>query len=326
MNYKVSIIIPAYNVEKYIFRAIESSICQTYTNVEIIIVDDGSTDDTWNVICNYKEKDSRIIALKQENCGVSCARNNGLKIASGDYSIFIDSDDWISENCVQELVNQINAMNDNILIASDCYYAFLKNNIIETYESKKNYKSKKIYMNKVKSIINFCETKYRLSSACYKIYDMNLIRKIDLKFDEKISHGEDGLFVYNYLINCDGMYYLDMPLWYILDRPGSATTSEYNKKWLSAINAAEVIYKSNKDKKINNYFKLYCCSRIATILCGAISDDKNKEDVVFLREKMRKYIGGILVEKKIKKIIFYIILAYFPIFISRIALHIFSKK
>lgn len=326
MSYKVSIIIPAYNVEKYIFRAIESSINQSYKNIEIIIVDDGSTDKTWDVISIYKEKDKRIVAIRQKNCGVSSARNKGLNISSGDYCIFIDSDDWISENCVEEMINYLNKFKRNILISSDCYYASFNNNIIEIKSSKKNYKDEETYMNKNQSIISFCETKYRLSSACYKLYNLKLIKKIGLKFDVNISHGEDGLFVYNYLNNCNGMYYFNKPLWYILDRPGSATTSKYNKKWLSAIVSAEIIYKSNTDKKINNYFKLYCCSRITTVLCSAIITDKRSKDIVFMRKKMREYIGGILVEKKIKKIVLYIIIAYFPTYVSYLFLRIFDKK
>lgn len=324
MNYKVSIIIPAYNVEKYVFRAIESSINQTYNDIEIVIIDDGSNDKTWDVICRYKEKDKRIVAVRQKNLGVSSARNRGLEISSGDYCIFIDSDDWIDENCVSDMINSLKMFNNKILISTDCYFAFLKNSTIEIQDSKKNYRSEEIYMDKTNSIINFCKTKYRLSSACYKIYDMKLIRKIKLKFSKEVSYGEDGLFVYNYLKNCDGMYFLNKPLWYILERPGSATTSKYNKKWLSAVTAAESIYISNENKKINNYTKLYCCSRIATVLCSAISNDKNNEDIYFLRKKLRKYMGGIFVEKKLKKVIFYIILAYFPISISSMFIYFFS--
>ena len=313
MEKKVSIIIPAYNVEEYIYRAIESSINQTYNNVEIIIIDDGSSDKTWNVICEYRKKDKRIIAKKQKNQGVSSARNNGLSIASGEFVIFIDSDDWIDKNCIRKLLNNMNKNESSVLISSDCKYAITNGMNIETFSSKKNYKAENRLMSYEESLICFCKSQYRLSSACYKLFDMKLIRKNNLHFEEKISYGEDGLFVYNYLKHCKGIFYYD-ELWYILDRPGSATTSKYNSKWLSAITSAEMIINDNDNHKLDKYYKLYACGRISSILSGAIksNEKENIKDIFFLKKKMRKYITGIFAERKIKKIVYFLLLAYFP--------------
>jgi hypothetical protein len=204
------------------------------------------------------------------------------------------------------------------LISSDCKYAFFKERTIDIQDSKKNYKNENLLMNKEKCMVSFCNSQYRLSSTCYKLFNMELIKKFNLYFEEKISHGEDGLFVYNYLKYCNGMYYFNEPLWYILDRPGSATTSKYNKKWLSAVDSSEMIFNNNNDPKLNNYFKLYCCNRITTVLCSAIKSDRhaNKEDIIFLRKKMKKYIFGICCERKIIKIFLYLLLAFFPASIS----------
>ena len=99
----VSVVMPAYNVEKTIGRAIDSVIHQTYTNLELIIVNDGSTDATLDVIQKYS--DSRIIVISQANGGLSCARNVGMRKAKGDYLVFIDSDDWYEETYIEELVS-----------------------------------------------------------------------------------------------------------------------------------------------------------------------------------------------------------------------------
>ncbi|HJA50079.1 MAG TPA: glycosyltransferase, partial [Candidatus Fusicatenibacter intestinipullorum] len=93
---KISVIIPVYNVEKYLKRCLDSVINQTYKNLEIILIDDGSTDNSGKICDEYAQKDERIIVIHKENGGVSSARNKGLDICIGDYISFIDSDDWIN--------------------------------------------------------------------------------------------------------------------------------------------------------------------------------------------------------------------------------------
>ena len=119
-NALVTIIIPAYNTEQYIHRAIESSIRQTYKNIEIIIVDDGSTDGTLSVAQNYETQDSRVKVLHQENEGVSSARNHGIREAGGEYIMFLDSDDWFEDYAV-EILLEAQLKYPDILIAADNY-------------------------------------------------------------------------------------------------------------------------------------------------------------------------------------------------------------
>ena len=95
MNSKVSIVVPIYNTEKYLKKCLDSIINQTYENLEIILVDDGSTDNSGKIIDDYAKKDSRIKAIHQKNAGQSTARNNGIKKATGKYISFIDGDDEI---------------------------------------------------------------------------------------------------------------------------------------------------------------------------------------------------------------------------------------
>lgn len=97
-NLKISVIIPVYNVEKYLKRCLDSVISQTYKNLEIILIDDGSTDDSAVICDEYAEKDNRILLIHKSNGGLSDARNSGLKIFTGDYIIFVDSDDWIEKD------------------------------------------------------------------------------------------------------------------------------------------------------------------------------------------------------------------------------------
>ena len=103
---KVSVIIPVYNVENYIHRCLNSVISQTYDNLEIILVDDGSTDDSGRICDEYKEKDGRGVVIHKENGGQATARNFALDIATGDYIAFVDSDDYIEEDMFYSMMNE----------------------------------------------------------------------------------------------------------------------------------------------------------------------------------------------------------------------------
>ena len=103
----ISVIVPVYNVEKYLTRCVQSIINQTYTNLEIILVDDGSPDSSPEMCDEFAKKDSRIKVIHKENAGLGHARNDGLKIATGEYVTFIDSDDWISLEHIEKLYNAI---------------------------------------------------------------------------------------------------------------------------------------------------------------------------------------------------------------------------
>ena len=104
-NKLVSIIVPVYNVEKYLPKCVDSLINQTYKNVEIILVDDGSTDQSGNICDTYLEKDNRIVVLHKKNGGLSDARNFGIEHAKGDYYSFVDSDDYLKEQTIEYLVD-----------------------------------------------------------------------------------------------------------------------------------------------------------------------------------------------------------------------------
>ena len=107
MNEKISIIVPVYNVEKYIHRCLDSIIYQTYENLEIILVDDGSPDGCGKICDEYAKQDSRIKVIHQKNGGQSKARNEAMKIATGDYFCYVDSDDYINEKYIERLYDLI---------------------------------------------------------------------------------------------------------------------------------------------------------------------------------------------------------------------------
>ena len=113
---KVSIIIPVYNVEKYLPKCLESVLGQTYADLEIICVDDGTPDRSAAVILSYAEKDRRINLISQENQGLSGARNTGINAATGKYIVFLDGDDWIDPETVETAVNKAEENNTDVVM------------------------------------------------------------------------------------------------------------------------------------------------------------------------------------------------------------------
>ena len=111
MNDKISIIIPIYNTEKYLERCIDSVIQQTYRNIEVILVNDGSTDKSSRICNEYVHRDRRIILIEQKNQGAAAARNTGLKHATGDYIGWVDSDDYIEEDMFKSMLDCIHEIN-----------------------------------------------------------------------------------------------------------------------------------------------------------------------------------------------------------------------
>ena len=137
MEKLVSIIIPAYNTEKYIGNCIESVIKQTYHNLEVIIVNDGSEDNTLEIITKARLRDNRIVVINQENNGPSAARNAGLKICRGDYVFFLDSDDWLIPNCIEKLISIEKKKKVDIIFFD--YYKNFAGKDIEHFTYKKDF-------------------------------------------------------------------------------------------------------------------------------------------------------------------------------------------
>ncbi|CAK7043680.1 MAG: hypothetical protein PEGG_01836 [Paraeggerthella hongkongensis] len=236
MQDKVSIIIPAFNVEAYVERGIESALGQTYENVELVVVDDGSRDGTWSVIERYAS-DNRVKCARQVNSGVSKARNHALDMATGDHAVFLDSDDWLELDACEQLV-RMQREHPNMLVAADAYFVTMNGGRESRKAQGTNLAARAFTPDEAIREFGVFNSVH-IGSSCYKLFSMDVIEKNHLRFDENISHTEDGLFVFDYLKGCAGLYYEPIPLWNILERPGSATTSGYTRKMLSSLDAID---------------------------------------------------------------------------------------
>lgn len=193
INYKkISIIMPLYNVEKYVSISIESVINQNYDNLELIIVNDGSTDKSANIARSYEEKDKRIKLIHKENGGLSDARNTGINHATGDYIIFIDSDDKWESNSLKPLIEFIESNNLDVAIfgySADVYDK--DNNLIS---STKVVEDEKIFDKSIDYQKILISNKQIIGYAWNKIYKTTMLRNNNIYFEKGISYIEDVLF------------------------------------------------------------------------------------------------------------------------------------
>lgn len=198
----ISVIVPVYNVEQYISKCIESVITQTYIDWELILVDDGSSDESLTICKRYATQDNRIIVIHQENQGVSSARNKGIEIARGEYITFIDSDDYVSPTYLSDMVKY-----DTDIIASGFTLWYASDNRSET----KTFKQLNSYSNTngdIAEAIEIGEMNHLWKGPCTKLFRKSLINEHNIRFDESISYGEDHLFVMSLIKYCDSIILL----------------------------------------------------------------------------------------------------------------------
>lgn len=293
---KVSIIVPIYNTEKYLSKCIESLINQTYHNIEIILVNDGSNDGTEKVCKKYKKKDSRVKYFYKKNGGVSSARNLGLIKSTGDYIAFVDSDDYVSESYIFDMVNIIDGY-DMVLTSMDH-----NTNKIKSRELTKN---EILYC-----LFNNEEIGYQ-GYACSKLFIKKYIEKYNISFDEKITHNEDRLFVFNYLLNVKKVYYIDKNYYYYRKCPESAMAiREYNKKTKTEFEAFKIMIKEAKEKelpiRIISSIDIQTINRIAYMSKLYKSKELSKQFNLFdLLKRLVSYKYSFM--QKIKLIKYYIV-------------------
>ena len=241
----ISVIIPVYNVENYLVKCLDSIVSQTYKDLEILLVDDGSTDLSGTICDEYASKDSRIRVIHKKNGGVSSARNLGLDEAVGEYIGFIDSDDVISDNYFWELY--MNAkQNDSSIVC--CDLVWLKDNLIIQRSSS----SKKIIM-PIEQVNNcFFVSGYvkdLIYGPCNKIIKSNLAKKY--RFDTTLRLGEDLLYMFNLLQEIDNVTFINSTCYYYIMRSDSAVHTKNFSKQLEYLKATDRILEICNEKSLN---------------------------------------------------------------------------
>ena len=230
-NDLITIIIPIYNVEKYLEKCINSVLEQTYRNIEVILVDDGSPDNCGKICDEYKKKDSRIIVIHKKNGGLSDARNKGIDIANGKYVYFLDSDDYIERDTIQYLYNNVCKYNAQIAIAG----------IRDIFENQS--KNKKYSDRSKEEIVKILNSKEALETmlyntefsnmACNKLYEKKLFSKIRYpkgKLYEDLGTTYKVLNLADKIVLSSKMTYN-----YLADRKSSIMNQKYSKNRMQSL-------------------------------------------------------------------------------------------
>lgn len=238
MKYKFtfSIIVPIYNVEKYVRRCIESLIVQTYPNIEIILVDDGATDSSGKICDEYANKDCRIKVVHKKNGGLSSARNAGIESATGQYILFVDGDDFLVENAIEILAEKLEDKISDVI----CFdiYQYRNGNIIGTLITKK---FNDVAVTRRNILVN--------PSACARLYKTEFLKKNKIFFKEKIIY-EDLALIPALTTYTKNIEFIDDKLYYYVMRDSSimnnkAFNTNRDDKFI-ALETLENIFIQNK--------------------------------------------------------------------------------
>lgn len=282
MNEKISIIVPVYNLEKYIKKCLISLMNQTYRNLEIIVVNDGSTDKTGEIISELSSTDERIICLNGGHKGVSHARNIALDCASGEYVSFVDGDDCITADCIQKLYDQITQKNVDIVVGGTADYDEDGQKLSESKAGVEIIQDRDQFISAI-----VLGNQYTCVSWG-KLYKRSLIG--DMRFDENISLSEDLDFLFRLYTRVEKVYYNSDIVYNWLYRNNSALHSAQCEKNYKSFEIYERLLKYfNKNKFVyrnivqsyagllamclkmakqesNNNIRLNCKKRISTLL------------------------------------------------------------
>lgn len=242
---KISVIVPIYNTEEYLEKCIQSLINQTYSNLEIILVNDGSKDDCGKICEEYAKNDLRIKYIYQNNMGVSAARNTGLKEATGDFIAFVDSDDYIENNMYEILYNNIKETNSDISIVASNY---IKDNKVIGVNTNSDIKKKVLNTNEALKIF-FSPNDFG-NGLCDKLISKQLFG--EERFKDNVKNGEESYIIIKLLCNAKKIVYENKPLYNYVQRKNSSTHTVISRDGVKAAKfVADYIKKYN-----NNLYKL----------------------------------------------------------------------
>lgn len=248
MKKYVSIIIPVYNLENYIVNCLKSITAQTYENLEIICVDDGSRDKSAEIIKKIAEFDSRVKYYFQENAGVSAARNRGLEEATGDYVMFVDGDDYLHYQAVELFVKEIEDSNCDMVCAHEIYTP----NSNEKMQPITEYEAHDATVEELfDNSTNRCIGK----SVWGKIFRAEVARQSG--FPVGISNGEDAYYIITLLDKGIKMRCIGAELYYYLNRPNSTVTSRFTMKRFTMTYSFDMLCEKLENSS-NSFLKKYC--------------------------------------------------------------------
>ncbi len=247
---KFSIIVPIYNVEKYIEKCIDSVLAQSFTDFELILVDDGSPDRCPQICDEYAGKDNRVKVVHKKNGGLSSARNAGLEVACGEYCWMVDGDDYISLDALEKILPYANGENDIINVG---LVGFVDGEVADFNKKPEKYKYTGVANNQTicNLVIHACSTKL-LTYVWRNIYRTAFLNEKNLCFEEKLCYAEDSAFNMGAYLQAQKMHFADICVYAYRDRVGSISKSRDSEFSLDIVHHFE-LYDKIRDESYEKF-------------------------------------------------------------------------
>ncbi|WP_026489376.1 glycosyltransferase family 2 protein [Butyrivibrio sp. XBB1001] len=293
----ISVIVTAYNVEKYILKCLESISAQTYKDIEIVIVNDGSTDRTGNLIELFARKDCRVKYVSQKNSGLSAARNKGVKIASGEYITFVDGDDFISCLFVESLYNALVSFSVEMSCCKAICFWEGHEKIIQDRINVRNAHEEVELLDSIEALRKLCYQRPTITGAVLKMYKRELVMSIP--FPEG-KYFEDTATSYKFIQKSVKMAFTNRALYAYRYRSDSIMNERYTRKKLDCIDISRSLFEdiTSKNRQLTN--PASCAAfRINRIVIGQAY--KFKEDTDLIWREILKYRDTVAKDKDAPK-------------------------
>lgn len=291
----ISIIVPVYNAENFLIKCLDSLANQSYQNLEVIMINDGSTDNSGSICEEYCKKDNRFRVFHKENGGVSSARNRGLKEVSGEYVGFVDPDDWIEPNMF-ELLQKL-AVENNSDISACGYFRETSDGVLKNKLSE----HKTTVYTQTEALNAILDESAFKGFTCNKLFSTKTLKNV--KFDEEVHFCEDLLFCCEAILNATNFVYDTTPCYHYIMHNTNASQSQFSTKKLTSVQALEKIVSLLKNKKgvKLNKFKNYFMHMNISLLMNGIQENKcTKENRKVLKRNLFKYKMSELTGKSVK--------------------------
>ena len=274
----ISVIVPVYNAEAFLCKCIDSIRVQTYQNLEIVLVNDGSVDRSAEICNYYAQQDIRVKVLHQRNKGVSEARNYGIAMANGDYIGFVDADDWIEKEMYQSLYELIEQYEADVSIHSFFVEDSVGNDLSRTCSEN----SDVFIMNSKEAIKEMNYARRFAGHLCNKLFRRELFQGLFLNKD--ITIYEDMLFLWDVFHKANRVVYKDRKVYHYIMQPESALSSGWKESFLTVFNATEAMLKKTKKE----YPELLPYAQKTVLLsCLVVAmklQDTNKLDKIYYKK------------------------------------------
>jgi len=234
---KVSVIVPVYNASGVIGRCVESILRQDYSDIEVLLIDDGSRDDSYRIISDYAEKDSRVKAIHKDNGGVSSARNLGLDRASGEYVQFVDADDWIPFDATKLMVREMEDSGAQMVIGD--FYRVVNDKVSQKGSIKEG---GVITRSEYGDNMLFSPADFYYGVLWNKLYRRDILAEYSIRMDDNISYSEDMIFNLEYLLHVEKISVLKAPVYYYVLNEGSLVSQNFNLESIVRMKTSVVKY------------------------------------------------------------------------------------